>query len=245
MRKLLLVTALVSLSTPAMANPVTRAFDATVKPLFFKLATKIHDRVFHREGQAYHATITDAAGVEKPAIVRVSHGGATMPNKKDILGIAIKTQGADGKDQDVLMVTSFGGKGIRSRVPLFAGTMAEKSVSSLTSFKIGNTKGAITAKLPADFRTPLDVEGSRVSPPTASFQMSINRGGVFRKATTTPVEGKVTVHFDQPLTAAESAPLEFTPENQGNGIKPVGIINKLRAAAYPGSEAGRGLKPIE
>jgi hypothetical protein len=245
MRTLALVTAFLSLSSPAMANPLSRALNATVKPLFDKLAAKHHDRVFHHEGQAYHATITDAAGVEKPAIVRVSRGGAGKPGKPDILGIAIKTQGADGQDQDVLMVTARGDKGIRSRVPLFAGTMAGKSVSSLTSFKLGNAKGAITAQLPADFRSPLDVEGSGVGPATQSFQMSINRGGLFRARTTTPVEGKVTVHFDQPLTAAESAGLEFTPEHNGSGIKPVGFINKLRAAAYPGSEEGRGLKPVE
>jgi hypothetical protein len=245
MRKLVVLAAMLSLSTPAMASPFGKVLDATVKPLFEKLAAKKQARVFHADGQAYHATMRDASGHERPAIVRLSRGGAGKPGKPDILGIAVKTKGADGQDQDVLMVSSFGQKGLGARVPRFRGTLAGSSVSSLTSFKYEGVKGAITAKLPDGFRTALDVQGSGKGPARQSFQMQIRQAHLFRAATQTQLGGEVTVHFDQPLTAAESKGLEFTPMHDGAGVKPVGIVNKLRQAAYPGSEEGRGLKPVQ
>jgi hypothetical protein len=51
--------------------------------------------------------------------------------------------------------------------------------------------------------------------------------------------------FGERLPGETTERLAFTPWNTGGGIRPVGPFNRLRLAAYRGSQRGRGLEPAE
>lgn len=244
MQKLALLAPLILLSTGMMAAPA----QATVLPgfvtrpigrFFEKAAAKKQGRVFHEDGVAYHATIRTSTGVHE-GVVRVSRGGANKVDKPDILGLAVKVHEAGG-DQDFLLVTALGNKGLANRVPAFRNTLAGQKMSSLTSYRLGARKGAIITMLPAAFHTAID-SAPAIAKGDQSFRLTLQQSRLFRRTTSTTVANDVTVHFDSPLSAEESATLKFTPFNDAAGIKPVGLINALRPAAYVGSQTGRGAR---
>lgn len=239
MKKLLVAAAFaVAAPQPAHAGALMNLAGRGVGNIFKSIAQKKGDRVFHAAGQAYHATV-ERNGHTMPAIVRVSRGGAGKPGNPDILGVAVKF-GAGAHQQDFLMVTAKGDHGLADRIPTEQRNFANQTVSSLLSFKGRGMKGAITATLPAGFHTPLDLDASKVGG-KQSFDVSIAQGGIVRPATSKQL-AKVTVDFDQPLSADESKTLKFTPWDGGKGVQPVGWINGLRKFAYKGSQAGRGLQ---
>jgi len=238
MKKLLVVTAFaVAAPQPAHAGAIMNIVGRGVQGVFQKLAMKKGDRVFHAAGQAYHATV-ERNGHTMPAIVRVSRGGAGKPGNPDILGVAVKF-GSGAHEQDFLMVTAKGDHGLQDRIPTEQRNFANQTISSLLSFQGRGMKGAITAKLPADFHTPLDLDASKVGG-KQSFDVSIAQGGIIRRAQSKEL-AKVTVDFDRPLSTEASKTLHFTPWDGGKGVTPAGWINGLRKFAYRGSQAGRGL----
>ena len=244
MRRLLPLALLVGLCAPASASSLGKVLGAPVKALFKHFAAEKNDRVFHAAGAAYWATIATKDGGTQRGIVRVSRGGAGKPGNPDILGLAVKILGGDGaRDQDFLLVTARSSAGLGARVPSFRGSFAGQQMSSLTSFRAEGMKGPITTELPAGFTTALDVSGPGATRHRQSFQLAIQSGGILRPEQSRAVAGRVTVHFDQPLTAQESAPLKFTPWHDGAGVRPAGLVNLLRKPAYEGSEAGRGVAP--
>jgi hypothetical protein len=233
MRKVILVAALAGLVAPAPAHA------GIVQKIFQHIAQKKNDRVFHAAGVAYKATIREN-GVSKPAIVRFSRGGASKPGQPDILGVAVKSL---ENNQDYLMVTAKSVVGFGTRVPQKKGSFDRQYVSSLLSFKAGGLRGPLTAILPLGMKTPIDLDAPGVGSKTRqTFDIVITQGGVLRPLKTKSL-ADVTVHFDEPLSPAESKGLRFTPFHDGGGVRPVGIINWLRKAAYRGSQAGRGLDP--
>jgi hypothetical protein len=238
MRKLLVVLTLAGLAAPvpAHAGRLGDLVGAPVRSLFRKLAAAKRDRVFHAEGQAYKATFIQN-NVRTDAIVRVSRGGAGKAGKPDILGLAVKTEGING-DQDYLLVTSKSDTGIKARLASFEPSFGGKTFSSLTSFKLGGVKGAITTELPEGFATPLDLGASAAPQGTQRFDLSLQKGGLFT-ARRSVLLGSVVVDFDKPLSADASKLLHFTPWHDGDGIKPAGLINWLRKPAYLGSQEGR------
>ena len=244
MQKLALLAPLILLSTGMMAAPAHGAslpgfVTRPIGRVFAKAAAKKHGRVFHDAGVAYHATIHTSTGVHD-GVVRVSRGGANKTDKPDILGLAVKVREAGG-DQDFLLVTALGDRGLADRVPAFRNTLAGQTMSSLTSYRVGAHKGAITTMLPASFHTAVD-SAPAIAKGDQSFTLTLQQGGLFRRRSSTTVAHDVTVHFDSPLSAEESATLKFTPFNDAAGIKPVGLINALRPAAYVGSQTGRGVR---
>jgi hypothetical protein len=188
-------------------------------------------------GQAYHATV-ERNGHAMPAIVRVSRGGAGKPGNPDILGVAVKF-GSGAHEQDFLMVTAKGDHGIADRIPTEQRNFANQTISSLLTFRGRGLKGAVTAKLPAGFHTPLDLDASKVGG-QQSFDVSIVQGGIVRPQKE-KLLAKVTVDFDKPLSSDEAKTLHFTPWDGGKGVTPAGFINGLRKFAYRGSQEGRGL----
>jgi hypothetical protein len=241
MRKFFVLFALAGLTIPAPAHAgrLGDTLGAPIKTLFRKLAATKQDRVFHAEGVAYKATFIQDK-VRTDAIVRISRGGAGKPGKPDILGLAIKTDGAKG-DQDFLLVTSKSNRGLGARIPAFASWFGGKTFSSLTSFKLGDTKGAITTRLWDNFFTSLDVDASGAPHGIDGFTLTLRQGeGLFTGPRTVPI-GRVMVDFDKPLSAEETKGLRFTPFHDGNGVAPVGLINWARKQAYVGSQEGRGL----
>lgn len=183
-----------------------------------------------------------ADGKVRPAIVRFSRGGAGKPGHPDILGVAVKVEESLGAEQDYLLVTSLGKGGPLARIPKLSSDFGGKPVSSITSFQLGRVRGPITAELPAELRTPLDLGGATSSGEPQVFQLELHNTAVSRLLRGGPKRvslGDVTVHFDQPLTAEESAALHMTPFHTASGVEPVGWINHLRKAAYRGSQRGR------
>jgi hypothetical protein len=244
MRKtaLLAATALLLGSTSqAMAGPVVDLLAGPVRSLFTRVASKKGDRVFHAAGDAYHGSVRGADGATHPAVIRVSRGGASKPGRPDILGVAVKVMAPAG-EQDFLLVSAFAERGLGARVPSFRGSLAGQPISSLTSFRAAGRKGPITGKLPSAFSPPLDLErGVGPAMQRRAFTLSIQDARLFASSPKSTPLARVTVHFDQPLNAADRAGLRFTPFHDAGGVEPVGLINALRKAAYQGSQAGRGL----
>jgi hypothetical protein len=235
MKRIAVVAALLAAAPAAHAGPL----GGVVKHVFKKLAQKKGDRVFHADGAAYHGTFTGTDGQVKPAIVRVSRGGAGKPGKPDILGVAVKYEGKSGT-QDLLMVTSKEARGWKARVPRFATSLAGASISSLLGFKSKGQRGALTAELPAEMTTladatPRAIEGKQ------RFGVNLVRGGFLLRKQVVAPQGTVEIDFDRPISAEQAATLHFNPFNAGDGIAPRLVPNWARSYAYPGSQKGRGL----
>jgi hypothetical protein len=170
-------------------------------------------------------------------VARVSRGGAGKPGEPDILGFAAQV-GEGAHKQDFLMVTSKSDHGIGDRIPTEQRNFRGQTLSSLLSFKSRGLTGAVTARLPEDFNTPLDLDPGKVGG-KKTVEVSIEQGGIFRKQQSKSL-AKVTVDFDKPLPPGQ---LHFTPMNGGKGTKPVGWVNLLlRKSAYRGSQEGRGIE---
>lgn len=229
-------TTLAALSLLGLAAPAHAQLPSyvtkPVKAVFQKAAELKGDRVFHADGVAYRATITDKRG-QHEGIVRVSRGGADSKTRPDILGLAVKAKG-----QDYLMVTALGKKGIAANLPAFRSSLAGKTMSSLTPFEAQGKRGVLTTTLPADFTSAID-DKPNAARGDKSFQIALN-SGKGRDATSTKI-ADVTVHLGEKLSDAQSQRIHMTPFHERNGVKPVGVVNELRKAAYEGSQAGRAI----
>lgn len=225
----------------AQAAPMSDLVQAPVRAVFEKQAEQRQDRVFHAVGSAYHGTVRSPDGTVRPAIIRVSRGGAARAGRRDILGVAVKIT-EEGGEQDILLVSARGQRGLGARIPSWRGSFGGETVSTLTSFRSQGIKGPITAALPEDFTTPLDLEHGQALPAERpSFPLAIQSTRILSRGPKSVALGEVTVHFDQPVTAAERAELRFSIFNEAGGIEPVGFVNGIRKAAYEGSQRGRGL----
>lgn len=229
MNKLAILIPALALSVSAHAgtkapNPVTNPIGA----VFAKIASGRGGRAFHKEGAAYRATFTDRFGTEHNAVARVSRGGVTKDGKSDIQGLAIKEYTAGGPQDFTLIGTK----------PLMTSTLAGQSMSSVTPYQMGKTRGQVVTQLPASFHTGMDNTPEHPAG-DQSFKLQMRSKKLFRPATTKDV-GNVTVHFAERLSASEEKNLEFNPYHDAGGIKPKGVINWIRKIAMHGSQEGRG-----
>jgi hypothetical protein len=240
MNKLAVVLPLLAMSASAYAAPAAtpNPIKNPIGAIFAKVAEARGGRAFHFNGAGYHATITDADGTVHSGEVRVSRGGITKTNKPDVQGLAIKVHGAAG-DQDYTLITA---KAPGAYLPTLKDTEAGQPMSSVTSYRMGKTKGTIATQLPPTFHTLMD--SSPVKPTgDQSFDLTMRSSHVFGPSKTVKQVANVTVHFDQPLTATEEKNLKFSPYHDAGGVKPTGIINAIRKLAMHGSQEGRGASP--
>lgn len=233
MRAVFITLALLT-AAPSHATPVDRAIEGAMA----HLAARKGDRVFHAQGVAYHATYRDSSGKDAyPAIVRLSRGGLTRGTRPDFLGVAIKIPIAGVAAQDVLLLSALGDHGIRARVPALRRGFAGAALSSLTTFTHGGLRGPVVSRIDGALTIGADGAPSLEAGRDHTLSLSIPAGADREDWHSL---GQVVLHADRPLSAAEASKLTFSITNTAMSLYPTGVLNRLRPAAYHGSQRGRG-----
>jgi hypothetical protein len=188
-------------------------------------------RIFHPRGAAFDAVLeipggagTGAPLLDEPgvhrAVARLSRGAGLPEPLPDVLGIALRILDAHGpgRHQDLLMNTSVDRPVLHHlMVPAVRGPRGH-SYSSVLPYRIGD-RLVLFGALPAD--------GPR------AFELAV-----------APVLGRMApvgvLRLGDRLGQRDTQALRFNPWHTGGGIRPAGPFQKARAAAYRGSQAGRG-----
>ena len=213
----------------ALEGVARSRLDPATFALFRRLSSGRGRRIFHPRGTAYAARFSAAPdglgaaifaiGFEHQALVRLSRGLGIRPPLPDVFGLAVRLPDAygPGAHQDFLLASSGDGAlGRRLLRPALA--PGAGLYSSLLPYEIGGQRLLVGARATA-------------SRPTTAFELLVaSPGGTWR-----PV-GRLTL--GQRLDDSVARALRFDPWNSGGGIIPVGLINRLRAAAYRGSRHG-------
>ncbi len=210
----------------------------------FALGSRVRGaRVFHPRGVAVRGTwepdpeAADEAlpGVgARPALVRVSHAIGLPPGLPDILGIAIRITDAygQGRHQDLLLASS--GTGSVSRHLLLPTAMVTGTVvSSLLPYDVaGVGRHPIVAHTVGADR-PVTYPEVKQDPVRAlpAIQVRVD-------APRPRVLG--TVRATEAVDEQEGRDLRLHPWNTGPGLRPAGVINRLRRPSYRASQEGRG-----
>jgi hypothetical protein len=184
-------------------------------------------RIFHPGGTAFAArwVVDDRAelpaiplferGADLDAIVRLSRGAGLPHALPDVLGLAVRVVPLS---QDVLLVTTPGGAPVLRRLLLPAWRYGGKWLSSLVSFDAAGRRLVVGAHADAHDPTRFRVA---VAAPLGAWQ---------------PV---ATLLLGDELPDDVQHGLRFDPWHDGGGLRPVGLLNRLRARAYPASQEGR------
>lgn len=184
-------------------------------------------RIFHPDGTAYTArwVVDDRGdlpaiplfqrGADLDAIVRLSRGAGLPHALPDVLGLAVRVVPLS---QDLLLVTTPGGGPVLRRLLLPAWRFGGKWLSSLVSFDAAGHRLVVGGR--ADAHDPTRVRVA-VAPPLGAWQ---------------PV---ATLLLGDELPDDVQHELRFDPWHDGGGLRPVGLLNRVRARAYPASQQGR------
>ena len=223
----------------------------TVTAAGFGVASRLRgSKVFHPEGVVHEGVVEitgsdDApAGVEllsRPArhdaLIRFSRGAGLPSPLPDVMGMAIRLPDVHGPGhhQDLLMVTSGNGALVHHLLVPAPGFMS-LPYSSLLPYRAAD--GALfligatirRRQRPAPGADEYDVLARAAATGRPAFDLAVAAlGGRLR-----PV-GTITLgHRLEP----DSNALRFNPFNTGGGLQPTGFLQRLRDAAYPGSQAG-------
>lgn len=220
---------------------------AATSGLFRALSSARDARIFHPRGLTFRGRLSVTTGVAGSELlrpgrhddvyVRLSRGFGLPEPLPDILGVAIKVPDAygPGQDQDFLLASS---PDVGALHRLLVPTIGYGSLpySSATTYEVGDRRllfGALVATSDAG-RGPnrLGEAVRRVAAGDLTLHLAVATDGA-------PWEPIAEVELVDVLPAAKDEHLRFDPWNSGGGITPVGILNRLRAAAYPGSQQGR------
>lgn len=230
---------------PRRPRPVLRATAA----IFAGLATARHDRSMHGPGIAFRCRVELAppAGVghgapffAEPATydatIRFSRGIGLPQPAADLLGIAIRVHDAHpgGAPQDLLVTSSGGRPGTRRLLLPARDGFFGQWFSSVLPYRVGDARTLLGVRAV----TPAAGEGTDF----ARLQATHGRGDLTFALALADRVGWTrvgTILVGDRLSDAESTALSFDPWTAGPGIRPVGVLNRLRAAAYPGSRKAR------
>jgi hypothetical protein len=184
-------------------------------------------RIFHPDGTAYAArwVVDDRAelppiplferGADLDAIVRLSRGAGLPKALPDVLGLAVRVVALS---QDLLLVTTPGGAPVLRRLLLPAWRYGGKWLSTLVPFDAAGRRLVVGAHV--DDHDPTRVRFT-VAPPLGAW------------------EPAATLLLGDELPDDVQHELRFDPWHDGGGLRPVGVLNRLRARAYPASQEGR------
>jgi hypothetical protein len=225
---------------PALSGPAS-AFFGTLSSLLGR-------RVFHPQGKLFRATVLldepsalrASLGGRGPleAVIRFSRGAGFPEPIPDVLGISLKIHGLRRHDavQDFLLVSS-GPTPLFGRLLLPATGFLGRPFSSVLPFRIGSTVLLVGA-LPERGLRRHDAGGfteveTLAREGSLRYQLALGRTlGEWR-----PVGA---IEVGRPIGGGEAADLRFDPWNCVDGVQPVGLLNGLRRAVYPTSQAARG-----
>lgn len=217
-----------------------------VESLFRALSAVRRDRIFHPQGRVFEGTwrieredgrVRGAkalrAGFEHRAIVRLSRGAGVSERLPDIFGAAVRLPDVfgEGRHQDVLVNTTIDLPLVHHLFVPSPGWFAAPKTSSLP-FRAGDGPLVLLGLLPPDEPEPgvsLDALEARIAAGPVGWGIAVSS-----------LEGR----FDRigTLTVTQRRPdldtTRFDPFNCGGGLRPAGVLNAVRKAAYRGSRSG-------
>lgn len=191
------------------------------------------DAVLQVSGARHGAPLLDEAGTHE-AIVRLSRGAGLPESLPDFLGVALRVPHAHGRGahQDLLLVSSFGGPGLRHALAPVR-SFAHTRYSSVVPYRIGDRTLLFGARrLDDDARDDAQVSDLRTGPTPMRFALEV--AGL--RGPWAPVG---VLQLGSRLSDHESSALRFDPSNSGGGIDPVGVVQAVRRLAYRSSQAAR------
>jgi hypothetical protein len=220
---------------------------AATSGVFRALSSARDARVFHPRGVTFRGRLSVTTGVagsdllrpgrHDDAYVRLSRGFGLPEPLPDILGLAVKIPDAygPGADQDLLLASS-PDVGLLHRLLVPTVGFGNLPYSSATTYVVGGRRllfGAVI-ETPDPGRGPTRLEDAvrRVAAGDLTVHLTIATDG-------SAWEPVAEIELGDVLPLAKGEHLRFDPWNTGGGIAPVGVLNRLRAAAYPGSQEGR------
>ena len=201
-------------------------------------AGTVYEAVLHVDGGAHvppTATLL-ATPAEHRAVVRFSRSLGLPPRMPDLFGIAIRLPDVHGwgRHQDLLMVTSVDAPLLHHIfIPVVDPQQAPYSCS--LPYRAGGERFLLGVQpLAASPRLPGRTVDERLERAAATGKLRF-------AVSTAPLAGRFAP-FGQlrvgKRLADEANGIRFNPWNTGGGLEPAGALNRLRAYAYPASQAG-------
>ena len=230
-----------------MPDPATRIGRAAAGALFGTLARSLGTRPLHPTGVAFHASLVvdqprlrDARLLarrgRRPAFVRFSRGFGLPEPLPELMSLAVKVPDAygPGRDQDLLM-TAAGDRPVLRHLFAFGGSHLDRSYSTVLPFRVGERTMLLGAvpRPPAD-RRPGDLP--ELVEAAARGELSFD----LRVATPLgPWRTVARLDVGDRLDEEQEDALAFNSDRAGGGIEPVGLVNRIRGAAYDAAAGGR------
>jgi hypothetical protein len=212
----------------SLEKPVRSPLDEAIFALFRWLSAWRGLRIFHPRGAAYRALFHAAAngpdavifadGFEHEALVRLSRGLGLRPPLPDVFGLALRlpdVYGA-GMHQDFLLASS-GDGAIGRRLLRWTRGARTGTYSSLLPYDVGPARLLVGARPTPGSTSAFEL---LVAPPTGGWRIAAR------------------LTLETQLDPSVARALRFDPWNSGGGLVPAGLANRLRGAAYRGSQSG-------
>ncbi len=237
---------------PAVPAGPALAAIGRVSGLFFKWISRLRGaKSAHPKGAVYDATLRVDGGAHVPpgatllasraehrALVRFSRSLGLPPRLPDLFGIAIRLPDVhgEGRHQDFLTVTSVDAPLLHHIfIPVLDPQAAPYSCS--LPYRSGDARFLVGVQpLPGSPRPPGRTLDERLERAAATGELR------FALAIASPAGRFASVGE---LRVGRRLPddlngIRFNPWNTGGGLEPAGALNRLRAYAYPASQAGWG-----
>ena len=210
----------------------------------FALASRLRGaRVFHPRGVVIGATWEPAEGIlpgspltrgPHRALLRVSHAIGLPAGVPDIVWLAVRVIDVHGpgEHQDLLLASS--GRGPVGRHLLRpVSTVTGTVLSSLLPYEVDGVGRHPLLARTVDENRPVTYPEVERDPAATLPDIEIvvdaevpRRLGILRIEDEVPVEGRGILRFD--------------PWHTGPGLRPAGLVNRLRRPTYEASQVGRG-----
>jgi hypothetical protein len=227
--------------TDHMAGPATTVGRTAAGALFGALARTLGTRPLHPEGWAFAATLVVdeprlpsarlfATRERRRAVVRFSRGFGLPQPTPDLMSMAVKVPDAygPGRDHDILLAAA-GERPVLRHLFAWGGDHLTRSFSSIVLFRVGAQQVLFGA--------------APRSPAADDLRAAAAAGGLefdIRVATPTgPWRTVARLEIGDELSEAEEEGLAFNSSRTGGGISPVGLVNRVRDAAYDAAARGR------
>lgn len=233
-------------------NPARGPAGLAAAAAFRALSRLRGGRIFHPDGLAYSGTLAmhhvhRYGGVpllerpsEYPVVCRLSRGGGLPEPIRDVLGLAVRILDAHGPDrhQDFLLATGASARIARNLLLPGVGGFFGQTFSSLLPYRVGGQLRMVGAR--SAVASSHRRRGSLNEVREADARRELRFRLMFA-----PLSGDwapfAELELDRRLPDSETEHLAFTPWNTGGGIRPAGPLQRLRRAAYRGSQHGRGV----
>ncbi|HEX5982962.1 MAG TPA: hypothetical protein VFY69_02025 [Solirubrobacterales bacterium] len=212
-----------------------------MKQLFKGLSRLRGKRIFHPFGVGFEARLTplgEPSGAvaferEAEALVRLSRSFGLPEALPDPCGLAFRIPDAHGpgRHQDLLLVTSAGPPGARHTLMPSRG-FADRPYSSVLPYELAGETVLLGARALAPAPGPKLEDLDRGGRAELDFEIvAAGIRGEWRPLARLALGGK--------LPSQQTELLDLDPTNTGGGLELVGLLNRLRAPAYGGSQEGR------